>query len=563
MKKNTHISENLKLMTKDMFTRQDMVRYNISMAIIASFLIAISTLSIFLFDLLITKNFEVSYLMMTLIMIPLMFIYMYIYSFSNKLNIIQTMLLNLFPYAVISSGAYINYKISDNMNMIPPFLLVIISISYIQLLTIPRIIRIYSFTYFTLFLLNYSIYGFNIEFISNFIIGTIIISYACFFSYIQTKAHQNNKKISHELESLNENQSEYIKKLTKVHQELQQNNTITEAMMKMSTEIIKLNQFDQVLQLIMDEAIKLIPKAQSGSILIYNGSEMEFRAVSGYDFKVLSQIRLKLDSLYQSTLEDMFEPAIITNLEVFDEGKLNGDQFNQMKDNGALVAKSILTCCFKYEGNLFGCINLDNFESQTVFNDSDKKLIKHLTKQIEVAVTIHNLYDAALKPTRYDTLTQIYSRRYMDFILNKSFSEATLNEKPISVCAIDLNDLKYVNDLLGHDSGDQYLKYFVETARSTLPTTTILARVGGDEFIFGFPGQTKSEVEKDICLIRKYLKANPFKSSGVKRQITFGCGVASYPNDSNNLDELLKIADSRMYKDKTQFKTPNEETQLL
>jgi len=546
-----------------MFTRQDMIKYNISMAIIASFLIAISTLSIFLFDLLITKNFEVSYLIMLLMMIPLLFIYIYIYNFSNKLNVVQTIILNLFPYIVITSGAYINYMISDNMNMIPPFLLVIISISYIQLLTVPRIIRIYSFTYFTLFLLNYLIYGFSIEFITNFIIGTIIISYACFFSYIQSKVYQNNKKISYELESLNENQSEYIKRINSVHQELQQNHKITEAMMKMSTEIIKLNQFDQVLQLIMDEAVKLIPKAQSGSILIYNGNEMEFRAVSGYDLKVLSQIRLRLDSLYQSTLEDMFEPAIITDLEVFDEAKLDKDQFTQMKEHDALVAQSILTCCFKYEGKLFGCINLDNFDSKTVFNESDKKLIKHLTKQIEVAVTIHNLYDEALKPTRYDTLTQVYSRRYMDFVLNKSFSEATITENPISVCAIDLNDLKYVNDLLGHNAGDQYLKYFIDTARLYLPNTAILARVGGDEFIFGFPGQTMSDVENYIQQIRKQLKTNPFENSGVKRQITFGCGIASFPFDSNSLEELLKLADYRMYKDKTQFKTPNEEIQLL
>jgi len=563
MKKNNHISEKLKLIIEDISSRHDLMKYNIAMAIIATFLIAVSTLTIFIASLVRVGSFEVIYLVMSLIMVPLMFFYMYIYCLSKNLKKIQIGVIHLFPYIVVTLGALIDYLNSDIMNMIPPFLLVILSISFIHILTIPRLIRVYAFTLITLVFFNYILHGFNNEFLSNLAIGSIIISYASFFSYVQFKSHLHHTQISSELEFLNENQKEYITRLTSIHEELQQNNKITEAMMNIATEIIKLNQFDEVLQLIMNEAIKLIPKAQSGSILIYNGVNMEFRAASGYDLKVLSKVQLELDNLFQSTLDDMFEPAIITDLEVFDEAKLNKDQFIQMKENDTLFAKSILTCCFEYEGKLFGCINLDNFESKTIFNESDKKMIKHLTKQIEIAVTIHNLYDEALKPARFDTLTQVYSRRYMDHILDKYFSEIKKNNEIISICAIDLNDLKYVNDLLGHNAGDQYLKYFVDVVRLIVPNKAILARVGGDEFIFAFPLQQKNDVETYIQKIRSYLGENPFKNAGVKRTVTFASGIASYPDDSSNLDELLKMADLRMYQDKAQCKIPIEETQLL
>jgi len=563
MKRHSHISMKIKLLIDDMTKRRDLTRYNISMAIIASLLIVISTMTVLLVTLFSSGRVEFFYLVVCLATIPLFFVYMNTYNSVKRLKKHQLNSVHLFPYVFVLFGALINYINAETTMMIPPFLLVILAISFVHLMTIPRLIRIYVYTFVLLCILNASIYGFNTEFTIHTIIGIIIILYASFFSYIQIKSYLHNQQVSHDLEKLNENQKEYIQRLTKIHEELQQNSKITEAMMKIAAEVIKLNQFDEVLKLIMDEAIKLIPKAQSGSILIYNGVDMEFRAVSGYDLNVLSQIHLTLDNLYQSTLEDMYEPAIIGDLEIFDEAVLDKEQFNKMKENGALIAKSILTCCFQYDGKLFGCLNLDNFDSNTVFTESDKKMIKYLTKHIEVAVTIHNLYEEALRPTRYDALTQVYSRRYMDFLLNKAFIEVTKNEESLTICEIDLNDLKYVNDLLGHNAGDQYLQFFVGVMKSILPDSAFIARVGGDEFVVGFPYHTQTQVSDYIEKIKKQLSLQPFYSKGVNRIVTFGCGVSMYPDDSRNLDELIKLADLRMYQDKKSQNKEIEKTKLL
>jgi len=101
MKKKTHISEKLKLIITDMSTRQDPVKYNIAMAIIATFLIAVSTMTIFLVELITRQNVSFYYLLMSLVMLPFLFFYMYTYNSSKKISKFQILITHLFPYVVL------------------------------------------------------------------------------------------------------------------------------------------------------------------------------------------------------------------------------------------------------------------------------------------------------------------------------------------------------------------------------------------------------------------------------------------------------------------------------
>lgn len=320
-------------------------------------------------------------------------------------------------------------------------------------------------------------------------------------------------------------------------------------MLTLTQEVLRNEEIEDVLQLVLDETMNLVPHGQAGSILILKeNNKMEYVAARGYKLENLKRIHLHYEDLFQAHFEEPYEPNIIKNLQVFDKVHIGEEKTNRIFTEATKVAKSCLTCSFMYDGEFYGSINIDNFDSENIYTEHDKYLLKQLAQELEIIITIHHLYEKALKPTKYDGLTQAYTRTYSMKLL-ESLVDAN-HKKCIGICTIDINQLKTINDRFGHDIGDQYLGYFAESVREAKLKDNIFGRVGGDEFLLVFAdldnNQCKAEVEK----LRKYLKENQFTSDGFFTEITFSYGVALYPTESTNLLELIKISDRKMYEDK-------------
>jgi diguanylate cyclase (GGDEF)-like protein len=177
-------------------------------------------------------------------------------------------------------------------------------------------------------------------------------------------------------------------------------------------------------------------------------------------------------------------------------------------------------------------------------------MIKHLAKQIEIAVAIHQLYEKAVWPTKYDELTEAYTRRYHRSLLEKALSTAISKKQTLSICALDINNLKEINDQFGHEAGDECLRFFAESVRATITDSMIFSRVGGDEFALAFEHCNAEVATAKIDRLRTYLNAHPFCYQENSKIICFGCGIASYPNDGSDLNQLIRLSDRRMYEDK-------------
>ena len=89
-------------------------------------------------------------------------------------------------------------------------------------------------------------------------------------------------------------QQELLKKLKHSNMLLQRSSKITDSIMKITNQILVSGEIDEILQTILEKAIEIIPNAQKGSILIYNGSNLEYRAAHGYDYKVLKNVTLEV-----------------------------------------------------------------------------------------------------------------------------------------------------------------------------------------------------------------------------------------------------------------------------
>jgi diguanylate cyclase (GGDEF)-like protein len=151
-----------------------------------------------------------------------------------------------------------------------------------------------------------------------------------------------------------------------------------------------------------------------------------------------------------------------------------------------------------------------------------------------------------------DELTGLWNRRYFDERLAEEVSRARRDQVRLSVMVADVNDLKVVNDTLGHAAGDRLIRWVATFLKETLRAHDVCCRIGGDEFAVILPG-----VDAAVCgalIVR--LRASLAEASERRDQpVTVSLGAATYPGDATGPRGLLAQADEAMYRDKRSQKS--------
>jgi diguanylate cyclase (GGDEF)-like protein len=162
------------------------------------------------------------------------------------------------------------------------------------------------------------------------------------------------------------------------------------------------------------------------------------------------------------------------------------------------------------------------------------------------------LRQAQLSSLAYtDKLTDIPNRLYFEEIC-AAMSETTGNLLPLSLCMIDIDHFKKLNDSLGHLQGDRCLKLVAATIRNNLRNRSdIVARFGGEEFVVLLPGANMAgawdSAERIRLAVMNLAHTNPGSPSGV---VTVSIGVAEIPAPPLNVTLLLQHADQALYRAK-------------
>jgi diguanylate cyclase (GGDEF)-like protein len=150
-----------------------------------------------------------------------------------------------------------------------------------------------------------------------------------------------------------------------------------------------------------------------------------------------------------------------------------------------------------------------------------------------------------------DPLTEIPSRRYFDEIC-ASMSDTTKNLFPLSLCMIDIDHFKKLNDNLGHLQGDRCLRIIARAIRAQLRAKDIVARYGGEEFVLLLPGTTAAaarEAAERICdAIASLNHPNP---GSPFRRVTASFGIATAATPPLVIQTLMEAADAALYRAKT------------
>lgn len=170
---------------------------------------------------------------------------------------------------------------------------------------------------------------------------------------------------------------------------------------------------------------------------------------------------------------------------------------------------------------------------------------KVLRTEAELA-QLHRELDSASALARHDPLTDALNRKGLDEALSREIASMQRKETPLSVCLLDIDNFKRLNDRLGHEAGDNALIHLANVARRCMRPTDTLARYGGEEFIILMPDTLLEQgVEAMVRLQRELTKAF-FLSGNDKVLITFSAGVAQLLPAESGAD-AIKRADQAMY----------------
>ncbi len=173
-----------------------------------------------------------------------------------------------------------------------------------------------------------------------------------------------------------------------------------------------------------------------------------------------------------------------------------------------------------------------------------KKLEKLIERLIE---RVTNLTKELRKQAIVDSLTGLYNRNYYENFTEGIVNLAQRQGSPFAAAIIDIDDFKQVNDIFGHQRGDEVLKILGRLIKKGIRKSDIPIRYGGEEILILFPNTDRKRAAYVLDRIRKKFSEVDF---GIGKPITFSGGVAGVPEDIKeltSLEELVEKADEKLY----------------
>ncbi len=219
------------------------------------------------------------------------------------------------------------------------------------------------------------------------------------------------------------------------------------------------------------------------------------------------------------------------------------DRLNPIIDNSK--SKSLIVLPLKPENNPFGCMLV--FSPREEVLEDELIYLQLFAHQMELAITIADLFEKVKKQAVTDVLTELYNRRYFEESLQKEAERSERLNQPFTLISLDLDYLKQINDTYGHNYGDIAIKTIGKVLKRNARSIDIPARIGGEEFNLLLPGIDSKGGMIAAERIRAAIESEKLEKIG---KITASIGVATYIEHTKSIDELLEMADQAMYRAK-------------
>jgi diguanylate cyclase (GGDEF)-like protein len=292
------------------------------------------------------------------------------------------------------------------------------------------------------------------------------------------------------------------------------------------------------------ERIKAIIPAENWSLLLIDpqSRELYFAVIVGLAPEMVRNIRLKPGEGIAGTVAQTGKPIFIPNVDQDPRFAARVDTLTGF-DTRSIIALPLIV-----RGEVIGVFEVVNVAEERFFRE---KYLPHLTILADyVAIAVDNVRNLQKLEARtfIDEVTGYYNTRYLIHELDRLIPQVLDQGGHFSVVFLDLDNFKTVVDTYGHLRGSKVLAQVARVIYGELGPEDSLVRYGGDEFIILMPQRSQSGALEVTRRLRLNLNQTVFlRDEGLSIKVTASYGIASLPEDAQDREQLLLIADRAMF----------------
>jgi len=299
---------------------------------------------------------------------------------------------------------------------------------------------------------------------------------------------------------------------------------------------------DSISDLIVKESAKTIGKAGRILLFLVDVEKQELMLASSKDE---SRVKMKKGDAFDHLVLRNRRSLIIED--VTKDFRFPADDIDRAEAGfRSLISQPIIN-----ENKVVGILRIDS-PRVSAYTQDDLRLLDIISDLGAVAIQNAFLYARTQELAIRDSLTGLVVRRYFMERFHHEIRRALRKKEELSLLMLDIDHFKEYNDKYGHTAGDLVLKHISKTIGDMVDEADVLGRYGGEELVALLCGTSKKEAIAEAERMRKAIAQSPLELRRQKANLTVSVGIATYPEDAVSEEELIRIADNRLYKAKTQ-----------
>jgi len=312
-----------------------------------------------------------------------------------------------------------------------------------------------------------------------------------------------------------------------------------QALFEISQELGTSLSLDETLSVLGVRLRRMIPHSAL-AIWMRRGDTLVPEYVCGDDFRLFSTLEIPIGHGLSGWVAANQKPILNGNPSV-ESGYLNDATKTSM-------LRSAVAVPLEGVNGVVGVLSLYQPERDAFTKDHVRILLAISSK---IALSIENAvrFRQAESSATTDYLTMLPNARSLFLQLDAELSRGRRHEDPLSVVVLDLDGFKSVNDRFGHLEGNRALREVSDGLKAACREYDYVARMGGDEFVVLLAGASPADTEAKLSQFRDIVR-NVCQQLFGDDSLTASIGVAHFPADGDDAEQLLAEADRRMYKEK-------------